>query len=303
MSKDDGDQKKRQTTQYQNWVFTAYEVCEPYGGASNVRLLSTADVSDLRFHEDVIRARWQLEQCPNTQRVHVQGMCRMDKRMVFSSAKQRLEQTFGKTTHVEHMKGTWDESSAYCSKDKTRLFGPFAFGCGNLTTSAAWRRRVEYWYGAPGTGKSTAARTLCQERRYDVYTCSKASASKGCWLGGYSGEPACIMDEVAFNWFDKSNWKLVLDRMPQKLASGAGGKSVQWTPELIILISNSPPDKFLSDDAIKSRIHKIKKFNNPSFIDSVQMEFEGCSALEFSELTKKDQKLTKRVSMFDDLDS
>lgn len=73
------------------------------------------------------------------------------------------------------------------------------------------------------------------------------------------------MDEVKADWFDESNWKKVLDRMPQKLPAGSGGKTIDWTPVHIIMISNHVPPPLFRTDAFKSRIHKINWVRRPPF--------------------------------------
>lgn len=273
----------RPTSQFQNWCFTAYDLQEPCG--TLVRLLESADVGSLGWSLPVVKAQWQLEKCGTTGRIHIQGMVRMEKRLVFATAKCALAQLFGPTVHLEEMRGTWDQNLTYTSKPQTHVSGPFRFNV--LDPEAPFARTVEYWFGAPGTGKSTAARSLFKAKGYDIYEIAKSSASKGAWLSGYAGQEGVIMDEVKWNWFDDSNWKKVLDRMPQQMCAGAGGKNVMWTPVHIIMISNEPPTKFMADPAVRSRIHKVKKFNNPSFISDSQMQFEGCSASDFPSPMKK----------------
>lgn len=224
----------------------------------SVDLLESADVSDIPFGSPVAKAQWSLEKCSDTGRVHIQGMVRMEKRMVFSSVKSALDKWFDKF-HLEEMKGTWQQSLDYTSKPETHVAGPFRYNVRD--PSAPFTRKVSYWWGPPGSGKSTAARQVLGSKGYDIYEVAKSSASKGTWLPGYSSQEGVIMDEVDWKWFDESGWKKVLDRMPQTLVAGAGGKNVYWDPVEIILISNYPPTKFLENEAIKSRIHDVVKFD------------------------------------------
>lgn len=254
----------RATTQFDNWCFTAYHINED---GVVVQLHADADgkgfsdVSTIPFGPLVKRAQWQLEKCPHTGRIHIQGVVRMAKRMVFSSVKAELEKYFSQTIHLEGCGGTWEENLVYTSKPESRIAGPYRHNVRD--PDAPFQRVVEYWHGPPGTGKSTTARRFLSERGFDIYEVAKSQASKGTWLPGFSGQESVIMDEVDYKWFDDSGWKKILDRMPQTLVAGAGGKNVVWDPVYIILISNHPPTKFLSCDAIKSRIHHVVEFNKP----------------------------------------
>lgn len=50
-----------------------------------------------------------------------------------------------------------------------------------------------------------------------------------------------IIDEYDFDAdFEQSQWKLILDRRPQMVASTMGGRSVFWSPQIIVLLSNHP---------------------------------------------------------------
>lgn len=66
----------------------------------------------------------QLEQCPNTQRQHLQGCIRF-------SEKRRPKTLFTTmlghdTTHFESSKGSWASNVRYCSKNATRIDGPWS---------------------------------------------------------------------------------------------------------------------------------------------------------------------------------
>lgn len=258
------DQKTRPTTQFKNWCGTIFKIgtydlstiwlsekSKDYWANTWTQLCSQYPFID--------KGQANLEECPETKRVHFQFALRMKTNMTFNGLKARFSDigngALG-SMHFEHQKGKWDENLVYTSKKDSQLLGPFRYNIDD--PDAPLDRIVEYWFGKPGTGKSTEARTILRSKGYDIFEVCKSDASKGTWLGGYEGQKGCIMDEVEGNWFDVSNWKKVLDRMPQKMAAGAGGKTIDWRPKHIIMISNFwPPDLFF-EEAFKSRIDKIR---------------------------------------------
>lgn len=69
-------------------------------------------------------AFWQLEECPRTQRKHYQGYLQCAKLMRFKAVKKLLSDT----AHFEVARGTPEENEEYCSKEKSKLDGPWSFG-------------------------------------------------------------------------------------------------------------------------------------------------------------------------------
>lgn len=72
------------------------------------------------------RAVFQLEQCPTTGRFHFQGCLKL-------SSPRTLDwviKFFEKLCHVNcgHCDGSWESNEKYCSKEATRVFGPWEFG-------------------------------------------------------------------------------------------------------------------------------------------------------------------------------
>lgn len=267
------DEQKRKTSQYQNWVITQHQL---NGSAIDDVVM----LNSVLFDRTIFRAgQWSREQCATTKKYHFQMHVRFRKPVVMATAKKHLDKVFGSpVSWMEYMKGTWQENLNYTSKEDTHVDGPYNFG---VVDPSNFTRTVEYWFGPPGTGKSTAARKDLAAHGYDIFELTKGSASKGTWVSGYSGEEAAIMDEVDYNWFDDASWKKVLDRMPQLMAAGSGGRNVNWTPIHIILISNHPPDKFMANLALKSRFHRVKKFNNAPYPLPSPCVFDGCSEGDF----------------------
>lgn len=66
---------------------------------------------------------YQLEECPETKRLHNQGYIEFTKQLSFSMVKQLLPDI-----HFEARKGTQAQAIAYCTKEESRVEEPIVFG-------------------------------------------------------------------------------------------------------------------------------------------------------------------------------
>ncbi|ALE29785.1 replication associated protein [Lake Sarah-associated circular virus-42] len=66
---------------------------------------------------------FQMERCPETGKLHLQGALQLDKQQRLSFMKK-----LHKTAHWEVMKGNWTQSIEYCSKSETKVNGPWEAG-------------------------------------------------------------------------------------------------------------------------------------------------------------------------------
>lgn len=241
----------RGTHTWDKWCFTAYRT--PAGPV-------TADSRlDFSACHNVVDTIYQVETCPTTQRLHLQGAIKFKTRVGMSTVKS-LPCGFVNPS-VRGCKGTWAHNVTYCSKPGASA-GPFRFE----PVEPEFVRRTEFWYSATGgNGKGREARKLAFDLGYRYWEMSKADASNGTWLAGYDGEECVIMDEVMEDWFSPSNWKKILDTMKQRMPSGAGGKTVIWGPVLIIMISNSPPWPLFDTQPFQRRITRIRHIERPAY--------------------------------------
>lgn len=81
------------------------------------------DLQHLRSLECVYLVT-QLEKCPETGNVHLQGAIGWTNAIVRKGAKKRL---FGRRTHVEIMRGSWKQNKTYCTKLESRVMGEEGF--------------------------------------------------------------------------------------------------------------------------------------------------------------------------------
>ena len=115
-----------------NWIFTLFpqecegESSEPCSGISPVQVPSWEGTSlwDQTLMKTLV---YQMEQCPTTKRVHVQGVLALRQAARMSKVKQLLRSA---TAHVEVCKNL-PAAILYCQKEETRVPGttPVTLGC------------------------------------------------------------------------------------------------------------------------------------------------------------------------------
>lgn len=73
--------------------------------------------------QDIDGAMWQLERCPETQRLHYQGFFVYKNPRNFNAVKDKWS-----PHHVEKMKGRVSQNILYCGKEDSRVDGPWRYG-------------------------------------------------------------------------------------------------------------------------------------------------------------------------------
>lgn len=96
------------------WLFTIFDY-----PVTNFEFFDRVDLAAA----GVRHATWQLEQCGDTGRQHVQLYVEFTQRQRRSRLSSILG--FGKDAHGEPRRGTPAQAAAYCSKEDTRLAGPW----------------------------------------------------------------------------------------------------------------------------------------------------------------------------------
>lgn len=70
---------------------------------------------------------YQYEMCPDTTRVHIQGYIEFNDGLTLKAVRSRMADQCP-NAHFEVRHGTQAEAIAYCSKEETRLDGPYKYG-------------------------------------------------------------------------------------------------------------------------------------------------------------------------------
>lgn len=114
-----------QTSPAVAWFFTAYPPMDgipPLERIESARIWTEALVEDLAPHcKDYAL---QLELCPKTNRLHVQGCFKLHNKKRMTGVQALHDGLKSKTTHLENCRN-WDESRTYCTKEETRILGPW----------------------------------------------------------------------------------------------------------------------------------------------------------------------------------
>lgn len=102
----------------------------------------------LDFHTKprVSGAVWQLEECPTTGQLHFQGYIEYDRNVRLAQAKREAS-IFFDGAHMEPARGTRTENVDYCSKDDTRVAGP-------------WYYPSQDFFDGPGQGRRSDLKTF-----------------------------------------------------------------------------------------------------------------------------------------------
>lgn len=99
------------TPQVAHWCFTSYENEAPPYVAEKMKYMV-----------------FQIERCPDTQRLHFQGYVEFARSYKMQTVKNLLGSN---TIHVEPRRKERHEAREYCMKEDTRIDGPFEFGIWN----------------------------------------------------------------------------------------------------------------------------------------------------------------------------
>lgn len=176
---DEGNTNSSSPRQVRRWVFTLH-------------IDNVAEVDAILVRMNVAqRYVCQVERTPTTQRLHIQGYMEFKNGRTLSGLKRILERA-----HFEAAKGDATENYNYCTKEDTRVLGPFYKGFAAIpilpiTEFRPWQRKVWALYNSEpddrsiywfydlhgGVGKTAMAKYLCIKGKC-VYVNGKASDVK-----------------------------------------------------------------------------------------------------------------------------
>ncbi|QBA86168.1 putative Rep protein [Circo-like virus Croatia 17_S17] len=215
----------------------------------------------------------QKEQCPDTNRVHVQGYVVFENRKRIGGVKTALGST---TVHVERRRGTHDEAASYCKKEESRCEEGIELGefddrgnqskCLEEVKEKIKRGATELEIAEEHFGiwcryyQAFAKYRLLGSRQRDFKTtvrvywgppgtgksrrataeCGGMAYRKplGEWWDGYDGSSNVIIDDF-YGWIRFDELLRCLDRYAHRVPVKGG--FVNFAPELLIITSNAMP--------------------------------------------------------------
>lgn len=77
-----------------------------------------------KFDDKIGYAIWQVEKCPTTDKLHIQGYIQFKRSVRLAAVKKYI----GVACHVEPARGSCEDNINYCSKEDTRIEGPYTYG-------------------------------------------------------------------------------------------------------------------------------------------------------------------------------
>jgi len=263
-----------------DWMFTDFEV----------------DRKELWLKSEALNfVVLQKEKCPESGKEHLQGFLQLKKRTRLGG----LKKLFGKKVHFEARRGSAKEAKAYCSKEESRLEGPWE--CGEMTSqgkrvglellmemAAEGKSELEIAEADPATwGRNYRSinrfKRLKQGKRMwemdnscfwgeagsgktrKVYEDEPDVYAKpaGKWFDGYDGQEAVLIDDFTGD-MDLSLFLQVLDRYPMIVETKGG--TAQFLAKRIYVTSNLSPEEWYpkatgeQHRAIRRRFSVMKKF-------------------------------------------
>ncbi len=250
---------------------------------------------------------YQIEECPNTKKRHLQGYFVFSARKRLDSVKKLLGDN---TIHLEKRRGSHDEAKKYCSKDESRLEGPFEFGNDEDLINTK-KRKLDEVKDRIRSGASevdiadeyfglwcryfkafNSYRMLISEPRdfkteVRVYW-GKAGVGKsrratyeagpgvyrkprGEWWDGYDGESNVILDDF-YGWIKLDELLRICDRYSHRVPVKGG--YVNFRPKLIIFTSNVEPLEWYSEDVLKGDIREafLRRFEVVEYMSEPWVE-------------------------------
>lgn len=207
-------------------------------------------------------AVWQQEKCPSTGRLHFQFIIGTKNRCRFNTAKAIIKD---KEAHIEHARDI-QKSVEYCSKQETRVDGPFYYGATpkakqtvveGLRTNTVQEYLTEnpqLWRAVRNLrevrGILSKPRQICTEGILLTGETGKGKSkiaglisnylgtyfhSGEQWWDGYDAEPLVVVDEYRGTWTAGYILQL-LNHLPFRVQYKGG--STQFTSHTVIFTSN-----------------------------------------------------------------
>lgn len=251
-------------------------------------------------HSQLRGAVWQLERCPSTNKLHIQGYIEYTAPLRMSAVKKHI----GDRCHLETRKGTREQAIQYCRKPDTRVEGPWELGsfggepgkrtdlhdvaeriqAGDSLSCVVEDFPVQYIKYRRGIEALHARISQASAYKWRSVTCNVYYGDSGAgktrkaideaggdfyildqgervWFDGYESQKTLIIDDF-YGWIKYGMLLRILDGHPYRCEIKGGFKWALWTK--IIITSNKHPNEWYQQGmtpALKRRIAQIMHFD------------------------------------------
>lgn len=253
------------------------------------------DYLDVSSWPDVAYCAWQLEQCPDTGRLHWQGYVEFVGQKTWSWVHENCEGL--ETAHLERRRGSQSAARNYCMKEESRIHGPYEYGemkeqgkrsdleeiRGKIVNGVSEAQIADDHFGS-WVRYHRAFREFKRVRHLEPVRdwpmelilfigpsgtgkSSRARAAypgaywgpKGKWWDGYTGEETIIIDEMYGHRMPYTELLQLMDRYPYQVETKGG--MVQITSRRIVFTSNQEPQDWY--DSVKT--HQVTWEQSPLY--------------------------------------
>lgn len=276
--------------------FRARNVC--FTGYDEREMKAALDTA--RTNPDVKYWIYQVEECPNTQRRHLQGYIEFSKQLGMNQIKALLG---SRSVHLEKRRGTAKQAADYCRKEDSRLEGPWEHGTisgqGKRTDLDHVREMIKEGASMLAIADEHFGSYCRYEKSFDNYRdmlerkkqkkvpevhvlWGDAGTGKtryvwdnfpgediyvkslgGRWFDGYRNHKVALLDDFTGD-MELGLFLKLLDRFP--LTVEIKGGSRYWNPEQIFITSNLSPEDWFpkataeQHAAIRRRFTTLKEY-------------------------------------------
>lgn len=279
-----------------NWAFTSYQNASKYDeekeNIGDILRKNFGEVYGPQFKEEKEDFLcFQLERCPDTERLHFQGFVRFKKQETLKTVRELLGDP---TVHLEIARNA-GACADYAAKEESRVEGPWAFGDSKKVIRRGERTDllvIKEKLDKGCSGKEIAEQhfsSWCRyhrsfglyslmhqpPRNFKTYVCvlwgpSDTGKSRVCsefdpnafWLmrsanktvnwDGYTGQQTTILDDF-YGWFPYDYFLRLTDRYPFQLDNK--GSVTSFTSRFLLITSNSHPVHWYTGEFVNKKAY------------------------------------------------
>ncbi len=244
-------------------------------------------ISMVGGHDEVRYVVAQLERCPTSDRLHLQGYIELRNPMRVPAA-SKIFGTYG--PHLEPRRGSREQARDYCRKSESRVLGPFehgtwkAGGQGKRADLAVVKEAVDSGTSLLTLWEDNFATMVSSYKAIERYRFLRESKQAGLrtvhvhvywgipgsgkshkafhsggdvfvlspirgslWFDGYDSQPNLLIDDF-YGWIPYYQLLRILDKYPYACPVKGGFTPAKWTN--VFITSNSSPRQWYNEEKV-----------------------------------------------------